>query len=331
MLTSFASGLWSFRIFRFLVGCGGAANWPGAAKAVGEWFPDRERGWVVSLLNSGYAPGAVIALFPVVWLHQQFGTWRPGFLMTGMLGCLWLFLWWRWYYSPSVHPRLTPDELARIQQGQSQPAVVGRPTWADWVTVLRKPQTWGIVLCRMLLDPYRSLVADWLALYIASRGFRLEDTVVAFSVPFLAADIGNFFGGGASSWLVRRGWPVLQARRATFFLCAPGMLALLAVPWLNSLAALVACFGVAMFGCAACVAIYLVLPTDLYPNQAVASVSGLSGTGSGLSTIASTYAIGRGLDLTHSFTLVFIGASAAPVIGFLLTAFVVRRTSIVSS
>src|SRR5262249_9573963 len=37
MLTSLASGLGSFCAFRFLLGAGEAANWPGATKAVSEW------------------------------------------------------------------------------------------------------------------------------------------------------------------------------------------------------------------------------------------------------------------------------------------------------
>src|SRR4029453_8206150 len=47
MLTSLATGLRSFAFFRFLLGAGEAANWPGATKAVSEWFPKRESGWAV--------------------------------------------------------------------------------------------------------------------------------------------------------------------------------------------------------------------------------------------------------------------------------------------
>src|SRR4030095_4837118 len=53
MLTSFASGLRSFCFFRFLLGAGEGGNWPGATKAVAEWFPRRESGWAVALFDSG--------------------------------------------------------------------------------------------------------------------------------------------------------------------------------------------------------------------------------------------------------------------------------------
>ncbi len=42
-------------------------------------------------------------------------------------------------------------------------------------------------------------ITDWFAIYLVSRGYRLEESLLAFWVPFLAADLGNFAGGGISS------------------------------------------------------------------------------------------------------------------------------------
>ena len=61
MSTSLATGLASFCGFRFLLGLGESANWPGATKAVAEWFPRRESGWAVALFDSGSSIGAAIA------------------------------------------------------------------------------------------------------------------------------------------------------------------------------------------------------------------------------------------------------------------------------
>src|SRR5205809_5216064 len=44
LLTSLANSLSSFALFRFLLGAGESANWPGASKAVSEWFPKLEGG-----------------------------------------------------------------------------------------------------------------------------------------------------------------------------------------------------------------------------------------------------------------------------------------------
>ena len=69
-------------------------------------------------------------------------------------------------------------------------------------TLLRLPQTWGIVIGKTLSDPVWFFITDWFAIYLVSRNYQLEDSLMAFWVPFLAADLGNFAGGGLSSWLI---------------------------------------------------------------------------------------------------------------------------------
>ena len=97
MATSAATGLKSFAMFRFLLGAGEAANWPGATKAVSEWFPESERDMAVAIFDSGSAVGGAIAPVMVVWLYNSFGSWRPAFVITGLLGLVWLIVWRRVY------------------------------------------------------------------------------------------------------------------------------------------------------------------------------------------------------------------------------------------
>ena len=114
VLTSLASGLRSFCGFRFLLGAGEAANWPGATKAVSEWFPRRERGWAVALFDSGSSVGAAIAPVLVLFLISRCGGWRPAFVVTGLLGFAWLLVWRRSYHPPETHPAITPAEREMI-------------------------------------------------------------------------------------------------------------------------------------------------------------------------------------------------------------------------
>ena len=114
MATSLAVGLRSFCAFRFALGLGEAANWPGATKAVSEWFPRRESGWAVALFDSGSSIGAALAPFIVLGLYHSFGSWRPAFVITGTLGFLWLLLFLWMYHFPEDHPRLSPEERADI-------------------------------------------------------------------------------------------------------------------------------------------------------------------------------------------------------------------------
>src|SRR5579864_743218 len=113
MLTSLASGFYSFATFRFLLGAGESANWPAATKAVSEWFPKRERALATALFDSGSSIGGAIAPFIVLWIYFRWG-WRPAFAVPGVLGFLWLIAW-RWlYYSPEQHPRISAAELSLI-------------------------------------------------------------------------------------------------------------------------------------------------------------------------------------------------------------------------
>jgi ACS family hexuronate transporter-like MFS transporter len=57
----------------------------------------------------------------------------------------------------------------------------------------------------------------------------------------------------------------------------------------------------------------LVLPSDLYRSESVATVSGMSGTGAGLGTIVSTFLIGYVSD-RYSFEPILITASFIPFI-----------------
>lgn len=316
MLTSLAAGLRSFAAFRFLLGAAESANWPGATKAVAEWFPRRESGWAVALFDSGSSIGGAIAPALVFAVVRLSGSWRPAFIVTGALGFLWVALFYAAYRSPEQHSRLSPEERALIVEGRgamhSASTSTERPPALSYRTILGLPQTWGIVIGKALTDPVWFFITDWFAIYLVSRGFSLEDSLLAFWVPFLAADLGNFAGGGCSSALIARGWPVRSARNLVIAASAAAMTLLIPAAYVTSLAALTTCLAIATFAYAALSTMILNLPADIYPRDSVASVSGLSGTGAGIGTVVATYLTGIVAD-RYSFRPVLIVASAIPL------------------
>ncbi len=324
MSTSLASGLGSFRVFRFLLGFGEAPNQPGAAKTVSEWFPNRERGWAVALFDSGSALGGAVAPFIVLYAYKYFGSWRPCFLLTGCLGFIWVIVWQRYYRPPEQHPDVSPEEFSLITGDRS--IVRGAAPSVRWRDLIRYRQTWGIVLGRMLLDPFWFFVAEWFAIYLSSRGFHLEDSVLGFWVPFLGADLGNFFGGGLSSYWIAHGWPVGRARRTVLLIFGPSMVSLLLVLHTTGYAAALLLFAFASFAYAACSTMFLSLPTDVFHPAAVGTVSGMAGTGAGIGTLISTYLIGRITDIT-SFTPVITAAAIIPCIATLVFVTLVRGSN----
>jgi ACS family hexuronate transporter-like MFS transporter len=325
MLTSLARGLPSFCAARCLLGAGEAANWPGATKAVSEWFPARERGIAVAVFDSGSAVGGAVAPALVVWLFHTFGTWRPSFVITGSLGFLWLLAWITMYHRPEDHPRISESERDMILRTRSGADGSRPPRRAAVWTLLLYRQTWGVVLAKAILDPYWFLVADWFALFLVSRGFKLEETLGGFWVPFICADLGNFVGGGLSSYFIDRGWSVGAARRIIFLICGPLMLMLIPAAITTQLWLLIAEFGLATLGYAACATIFLTLPSDLFESGSVATVSGLAGMVTGFVTIAATYTIGAVTD-RYSFEPILVAASGAPVLASIAVMALVRNT-----
>ncbi|HKQ90383.1 MAG TPA: MFS transporter, partial [Blastocatellia bacterium] len=324
MMTSLAVGLRSFAFFRFLLGAGESANWPGATKAVSEWFPKRESGWAVALFDSGSSIGGAIAPFLVLWVYHTFGSWRPAFIVTGALGFIWLLLFRKLYRRPEEHPRLSADEREYILKARADAGANEGGRRLSYRTLLRLPQTWGIIIAKTLTDPVWFFITDWFAIYLVTKGFKLEESLLAFWVPFLAADVGNFAGGGFSSWLIKRGWSVGAARKLVIVVCGLGMTLLIPTVYTASYFWLVACFAISTLAYAALSTMVLNLPADIYPTGSVASVSGMSGTGAGIGTITATYLTGVVAD-RYSFEPILIAASLIPLLAVVAALALVRN------
>ncbi len=324
MLTSLAGGLRSFCFFRFLLGAGEGGNWPGATKAVAEWFPRRESGWAVALFDSGSSIGAALAPLLVLGLLHAFGTWRPAFILTGSLGFAWLLLFRAFYYPPETHPRISQAEREYILSDRDQ--IAEHLPAPGYRALLRLPQTWGIILGKALTDPVWFFITDWFAIYLVSRGFSLERGLLAFWIPFVAADAGNFLGGGLSSHLISRGLSVGTARKIVIVVSGLGMSTLMASLLFSSLFALTVCFAVSTCSYAALSTMVLNLPADIYRPRTVATVSGLGGAAAGVGTIAATYLTGAVAD-RYSFAPILIGASLVPLLAVVALVLLVRNTS----
>lgn len=327
LLTSLASGISSFALFRFLLGAGESANWPGASKAVSEWFPKRERGLAAAFYDSGSSVGGAVAPFLILPVYFRCG-WRVAFVIPGLLGFLWLIAWRALYHLPQDHPRISDVERTMILAETQEGAGRLRSRWRD---LLKLPQTWGTIISKGLTDPVWFFVTDWFPIYLVAKGISLQSGLLAVWVPFLAADLGNFFGGGVSGYLIRRGWSLGAARKALVVFGGVGVLLLIPTILTVNLYVITMLFGLATFSYASFSTIANVLPTDLYMSDSVASVSGLSGTGAGIGTIIAFELIGHFSDArqasgTHTFDPIVVVAGLIPFIGMILVLLLVRNT-----
>jgi ACS family hexuronate transporter-like MFS transporter len=284
---------------RFLLGIGEGLNWPGASKAVAEFFPPHERSVAVAIFDSGSSVGGALAALTIPWIAIQFG-WRSAFAFSGILGFFWLALW------IFVYPGRPT--------GKNAPAAAARPDWASWPRMLRRRETWAIVAGRSLTDPIWWFYVFWLPQYLSdARGFSLKQIAAFAWIPFVAADAGNFAGGFASSILIKRGMPVMRARKYVCVVSAVPMLAGIPAALVSSSFWSLALICVALFGYASWSTMGLTLPSDLFPPEIVASVTGLSGFGAGLAGTGFTLLIGWMVD-RFSYLPAFAIAALAPLL-----------------
>src|SRR5262249_20374930 len=88
-----------FQIMRGAMGLPAGGTFPAAVKAVGEWFPKRERALATGLFNAGSNVGVIVAPLLVPRLVEHFG-WPSAFFLTAILGLVWLIAWQRTYEAP---------------------------------------------------------------------------------------------------------------------------------------------------------------------------------------------------------------------------------------
>ena len=183
----------------------------------------------------------------------------------------------------SIHASRTRNaRCSRLDRADSESVGHSRLRWRD---LLALPQTWGVIVAKTFTDPVWFFVADWFPIYLVAKGIDLRSGLLAVWVPFIAADLGNFFGGGVSGYLIKKGWSLGAARKAVVIFGGIGVTLLIPTIFTTNLYVITALFALSTFCYASFSTIANVLPSDLYPSEAVATVSGLSGTAAGLATI----------------------------------------------
>jgi ACS family hexuronate transporter-like MFS transporter len=323
MLPGLARSMFSLAIFRFMLGIGEGCNWPAASKTVAEWFPAEERGLAVAVFDSGSSVGAIIAPPFVAFIAYAAG-WRYAFLVAGSLGFVWLLLWTYLYHPLDSHPRLSATEREFIKERRATPAVSVPKGVYGWLGLLKERNVWGILLGRSLTDPIWWFYVFWLPSYLSdARGFSLKQIGAFAWIPFLAADVGNFTGGFATGFFIKRGMPVIRSRK---WVCALSSLPIIAgIPAAlthNAFSALLL-ISLATWGYASWSTMGLTFPSDLFPQEVVATVTGLSGLGAGLVSTVFALFIGYIVD-KFSYFPAFVVAGTMPLLATVLVLVLIR-------
>ncbi|MEO8372777.1 MAG: MFS transporter, partial [Candidatus Solibacter sp.] len=278
-LHALARSMMQFSGLRFWLGTGECGNFSGGMKMVSHWFPPQERAFAIGIFNGGSMVGAIIAPPLLVAITLKFG-WHATFLLPGILGFVWVIAWRIFYHSPDQHPSITPAERAYILSGRAVEEAAP-PTNAR---LLRLRQTWALMGCRMLVGPVVQFYLFWLPEYLyRQRGLSLTQIGLFAWVPFLFGDAGSIAGGWVAGWLIRCGYSITTARRITMGLGAAACLLSFAVVGSRSIAAALAGICFVMMGHTFLSANMFASISDVFPNNAVGRVTGLTGIAGGFS------------------------------------------------
>ena len=303
-----------FGAARFALGLGEAGNFPAAVKAVGEWFPRRERALANGLFNSGANVGAILAPALVPWLTSVCG-WQGAFVLLGGLGFLWLGLWYWLYESPGKSRRVAPGELAYIRSDADESG----PATIRWRSLLAYRQTWAFIVGFACSAPIWWFYLYWLPKFLHKQyGLELGKLGPPLIVIYTMTCFGSVAGGWLSSSLLRRGWSVNASRKTAMLVCA-----LCVVPVIFAAKAANMWMATLLIGLAASAhqgwaANLFALAGDLFPKQAVASVVGLGGMFGSVTAMAFSQSAGWILEASGSYWSLFAIASSAYLLALVI-------------
>ncbi|WP_370479114.1 MFS transporter [Tamlana flava] len=283
-----------FAAARFGLGFGESGNFPAAIKTTAEWFPKKDRAFATGLFNAATSVGAIAAPFVVGWIvHENGKNWQIPFLITGALSALWVFLWFRTYKKPEVHPRLSKEELDYIQSDSGKAESEEKLPWSS---VLGKRQTWAFGLAKVT-DAVWWFYLFWGAKFLHDTfGVNIHDIALPFFVIYIMADGGSILGGYLSGVFMRKGWSVNKARKLTLLICALIILPVAIVAITDNKWLAIFLIGLGAAGHQAWSANIFTLASDVFPKKATASVVGIGGMIGAVAGIVADALLGSVLD-----------------------------------
>jgi ACS family hexuronate transporter-like MFS transporter len=301
---------------RFLLGLSEAGNFPASTKSTAEWFPPSERSLIAGIINAGTNMGVIAAALLVPWLSIRYG-WQSAFVVTGVVGLIWCAWWWYGYRSPAEHPKISRSEYKLITGNDELATQATKQPMIPWVRLLRYKQLWAFTFIKFLVDPVWFFYLSWLPKFL-SKSFHLP--AVGLSLPlvliYLCSDVGSVTGGWLPSVFLRMGFSMPRARRMTMLPCALAVMPMVFASHFHSLWLTVAIAGLALAAVQGWSANVYAIASDLFPNNAVASVVGFGSMAGSVG--ASIFAVTTGwiLQTSGSYLPLFIYSACAYIVAF---------------
>ncbi len=296
---AFANSAFGFMIARAALGVTEAGNFPAAIKSTAEWFPKKERALATGIFNSGTNIGAIIAPLTVPLIALYWG-WQWAFILTGLIGFIWLILWQMYYTSPADSKKLSKEEFDYIHSDIEDQQIDEKikEEKVPWIKLLGFRQTWAFAIGKFLTDPVWWFYLFWLPDFLQSE-YKL--TLIEISIPvavvYIISTIGSVGGGYLPMALINKNMPAFKARKTSMLIFAffvlPVILSQAAGKINMWLAVLV--IGIAAAAHQAWSANIFTTVSDMFPKKATGSVTGIGGMAGGLGGILLTWAVQKNM------------------------------------
>ena len=333
MLHAFAKSAFGFGAARVGLGLGEAGNYPAAVKTVAEWFPDKERAVATGIFNMGTSVGVVVALLIVPLILQSYG-WQEVFVITGAMGFIWLIFWWRLYAVPAKQKRLSDEEYRLITHGQNEEKDTAPTMAVKWIRLFSFPQTWAYITGKGLIDPIYWFFLFWLPSYFSSTfSLDLKKPNLQLITIYAATTAGSLGGGYFSSWLIKKGWPVLKARKTALLIFAIMEVSIILAQFATSAWMAVILISIAVAVHQAWATNIFTTASDMFPKEAVSSVVGIGGMAGAIGGILFPVLVGSLLDsykaagnITAGYNLLFTICGFTYLIAWTIIHLLTRKT-----
>jgi ACS family D-galactonate transporter-like MFS transporter len=324
---SVATGIGSLFASRFLLGVGEAPSFPASAKAVGYWFPARERSLSTAMFDAAAKLASAIGV-PLIGLVLLSFGWRWSFAATGLASFLYFLLFYRIYRDPSQDAGLSAAEREFIARCGAQPEDPGKTTQgAPLSYLLRQREVSGLAIGFASYNYTFYLLLTWLPSYLSSSlGLDLLHSVIYTSVPWGFATVCDLLIGG---WLVDRlvqsGWNAVRVRQVVLIGGTALGLGILGTARAHTPAAALLWISISIGGLSAAAPVGWSIPSLIAPRQSVGRIGGIMNFCNQVSGIAAPIVTGYIVAGTHSFAGAFIGATAFLVLGITAYIFLLGR------
>jgi MFS transporter, ACS family, D-galactonate transporter len=329
-LASFAAALTpslgGFFAARLLLGIGEAPTFPANAKAIGAWFPARERSFSTSLTDAAAKLASAIGV-PLLGLFLLRVGWRWSFAATGTVSLLYLFVFWLVYREPEEDPELSDAERHLIAERDENESPTPEGPVLSLGALLRQPKVIGLSLGFGAYNYVFYLLLTWLPSYLSEAlHIDLLHSFLYTGVPWLIATATDLFlGGMLVDTLVSRGWNASLVRKVVLIAGTACGLGILGAALAHSATTALVWISISIGGLSAAAPVGWSIPALITPRASVGKVGGIVNFVCQVSGITAQILTGYIVKATHSYALAFGISAAYLLLGIVGYLFLLRR------